>query len=129
MSFFKTIDYKQLAERLRCLRDSSNLNEAEIAGRLMVSPQAVNKWMTGKTLPDLQHLCDLSELFGVSTDFILKGLTSECLNINKTDIREYIVFMSADSNNSVQVNVEFDKIKNTKDLNKRLKAYSKLIAA
>ena len=71
---FAPIDYEQFAKRLRELRDSRGIADTEIAEKLRVSAQAVGKWMNGRTLPDTQHICDLSDLFGVTTDYILKGV-------------------------------------------------------
>ena len=72
--YFAPIDYEQFAKRLRELRDSRGIADTEIAEKLRVSAQAVGKWMNGRTLPDTQHICDLSDLFGVTTDYILKGV-------------------------------------------------------
>ena len=61
---FEPIDYEKFAERLRNLRDSNGIEDTDIAEKLNISAQAVGKWMNAKNLPDSQHICDLSDLFG-----------------------------------------------------------------
>ena len=45
----------------------------ELAARLDVTRQSVSKWESGQSVPDAERLVKLSELFGVSVDFLLKG--------------------------------------------------------
>lgn len=46
-----------------------------------VTRQAVSKWETGQTLPDSEKIIRLSEIFGVSTDYLLKGKESDFMDI------------------------------------------------
>lgn len=55
------------------LRKKQNLTQAEMAAKLMVSPQAVSKWETGQALPDAEQLLTLSQLCGVPINTILLG--------------------------------------------------------
>ncbi len=59
-------------EKLRYLRKINNMSQEELAGRLTVSRQAVSRWETGDTIPDAEILLQLSEVFEVSIDNLLK---------------------------------------------------------
>lgn len=61
-----------LGEKLQLLRARSGLSQEDLAERLAVSRQAVSKWELDKTVPEVRYIVTLSELFGVTTDFLLK---------------------------------------------------------
>lgn len=53
-------------EKIYELRRQSGLTQEQLAEKLNVSRQSVSKWETGVSVPDLERLIALSELFGVS---------------------------------------------------------------
>lgn len=59
-------------EKLIALRKSQGMSQEELAEKLQVSRQAVSRWESGATLPDITNLIQLSELFGVTTDYLIK---------------------------------------------------------
>lgn len=61
-----------LGEKLQALRVGAGLSQEGLAERLTVSRQAVSKWELDKTVPDVKYIVALSELFQVSTDYLLK---------------------------------------------------------
>lgn len=63
----------ELYERLSDLRKRAGLSQEELAERLDVSRQAVSKWESGASSPDIHHVMRLGELYQVSTDYILRG--------------------------------------------------------
>ena len=52
-------------------------SQEELADRLDVSRQSVSKWESGQSLPDLQRIVELSRIFGVTTDYLLKDEEAE----------------------------------------------------
>ena len=54
------------------LRNRENLSQEELAEKMNVSRQAVSKWESAQTVPDLEKILQLSGLFGVTTDYLLK---------------------------------------------------------
>ena len=66
-----------LAERILALRKARNLSQEELAEQVGVSRQAVGKWESGQSQPDLDKVIALSEFFGVSCDYLLKGGTPD----------------------------------------------------
>lgn len=61
-----------MAEKLIALRKSRGWSQEDLAERLDVSRQSVSKWESGASLPDLDRVLNLSRLFGVSTDYLLR---------------------------------------------------------
>lgn len=61
-----------LADKITEERKKNGWSQEELADRLGVSRQAVSKWESAGSVPDLQRVLQLAELFGVSTDYLLK---------------------------------------------------------
>lgn len=57
-----------LSNRLKELRASKQISQAELSNILGVTQQAVGKWERDKTTPDYDTLKKISSYFGVSTD-------------------------------------------------------------
>lgn len=71
---YENLNVDEIGARIRKLMDDKGISGKEIAEALMVSPQAVSKWMYGKSLPDIEHLYNLAGYFGVSVDYLISGL-------------------------------------------------------
>ena len=63
-----------LADRIQQLRKRKGISQEELADRIGVSRQAVSKWESGQTSPDLEKIVLLSDYFEVTTDYLLKGV-------------------------------------------------------
>ena len=61
-----------LAERILELRTRQKLSQGDLAERLEVSRQSVSKWETGQSVPELDKLIKLADLFGVSVDQLVR---------------------------------------------------------
>lgn len=61
-----------LAEKIMELRKKNGWSQEELAFQMDVSRQSVSKWESGASIPDLERILKLSQLFGVSTDYLLK---------------------------------------------------------
>lgn len=74
-----------LAEKITKLRKQQGWSQEELAARLDVSRQAVSKWESMASMPDLDKILKMSALFDVSTDYLLKDDVLEepaCANTN-----------------------------------------------
>ena len=60
------------ADKLIDLRKKNGWSQEELADRLEVSRQSVSKWESAQSVPDMNRILKLSELFGVTTDYLLK---------------------------------------------------------
>ena len=60
------------ADKLIQLRKKAGWSQEELAEQMDVTRQSVSKWEGAQSVPDLEKILRLSELFGVSTDYLLK---------------------------------------------------------
>ena len=58
----------RLGEKIKSLRKQKNISQEVFANYLGVSFQAVSKWETGATMPDVTLIPAIASFFGVSTD-------------------------------------------------------------
>lgn len=61
-----------LADKIIRLRKKNGWSQEELAEKMQVSRQAVSKWESAQTIPDLEKILMLGRLFGVTTDYLLK---------------------------------------------------------
>lgn len=61
-----------LSEKLILLRKEHELSQEQLAEQLSVSRQAVSKWESGASIPDLDKIIKMSQIFGVSVDYLVK---------------------------------------------------------
>lgn len=62
-----------LSEILKEKRKELKLTQQEIADQLNVTRQTVSSWEVGKSIPDISSLIEISELYDISLDYMLKG--------------------------------------------------------
>ncbi|MBD5080915.1 MAG: helix-turn-helix transcriptional regulator [Ruminococcaceae bacterium] len=61
-----------LADKIIRERKRLGLSQEELAEKMNVSRQAVSKWEGGQSIPEIEKILQLSSLFGVTTDYLLK---------------------------------------------------------
>lgn len=66
-----------LGQRIYELRKAKNLSQGELADMLEVSRQSISKWENDTSVPELDKLVKMSDIFGVSLDSIIKGTNDE----------------------------------------------------
>ena len=62
-----------LGENIVRLRTQKNWSQGDLADALDISRQSVSKWETDASIPELDKLLKLSELFGVTLDELVRG--------------------------------------------------------
>lgn len=62
-----------IADRIQNLRKSKGISQEELADKMGVSRQAVSKWESQQSTPDIGKIIIMSDYFGVTTDYLLKG--------------------------------------------------------
>lgn len=88
-----------LSAKLQLLRKKNGLSQEELAERLGISRQAISKWESGQSTPDLNKLILLSEIYNVTIDSLVK------------DSDEYDILQGSFNNNKID---DSDR-KNTSD--------------
>ena len=66
-----------LAEKIITLRKKNGWSQEELAEKVNVSRQSVSKWEGAQAVPDLEKILKLADLFGVTTDYLLKDEMGE----------------------------------------------------
>ena len=82
-----------IADRIQYLRKQKGYSQEELADKVGVSRQAVSKWESEQTTPDLEKVIAMSELFEVTTDYILKGIEPVSTTNRKTVKTLYLGFV------------------------------------
>ena len=72
------LNLEKIGSKITELRKANNMKQNELADKLYVTHQAVSKWENGKSIPQIEILYDLTQLFNVSIDYLL----------NDSEIRE-----------------------------------------
>ena len=85
----------KIEEKILVLRKQNNLSQEQLAEQIGVSRQSISKWELGETVPDLHNIVRLSEVFGVSTDYLLKGVDSSAANAHEETAKESDPFSKA----------------------------------
>jgi len=62
-----------LGEKIQILRKQNGMSQEQLGAIMAVSRQAISKWEVGESIPDVDNVVQLSEIFGVSTDYLLKN--------------------------------------------------------
>lgn len=80
-----------LAEKIKEYRKKAGLSQEQLSEKLCVSRQAVTKWESGKGIPDIENIKNISRLFNVSIDELLddgETLTSSIIR-ESIDLSQY----------------------------------------
>lgn len=77
-------NYK-IANFLITLRKENNLTQADLSIKLGVTEQAISKWETGKSLPEVDQLIAIADLYQVTVDELLAGRRAENSAESKSD--------------------------------------------
>lgn len=100
------IDLIQIGTTIEALRKSKNMTQDDLASALYVSRQAISKWETGKGMPSIEVLIELTRLFEVSIDALIDGkdLSKEKLTNQFQQLPRAAVFANF---------IQSDNLKNT----------------
>ena len=63
-------------EKLQSLRQKDGMSQDRLAEQLNVSRQAVSRWERDETMPEVEKIIALADLFGVTTDYLLRDEAS-----------------------------------------------------
>ena len=77
---------------IKTLRETHNLTQAELAGRIGVSSKTISKWETGKGLPDISLLQPLAQALGISVIELMNGehITNKNIAANMLRSKFYV---------------------------------------
>lgn len=71
------------SEKIKELRLARGITQVELANSLSVTKQSVSNWENNNIMPSIEILLQLSDFFGVSTDYMLGKENEKTLNVSK----------------------------------------------
>ncbi len=80
------LDQKRIGEKLRKYRKDLGLTQQEVAEKANVSAQAVSKWESGESMPDIFNLKSISDIYNISLDELLETKSDTTF---KKDIKNF----------------------------------------
>lgn len=95
-----------LGEKIMRLRQSKGLSQEEFGEKMGVSRQAVSKWETGQTMPDVDKIIQMSDFFGVTTDYLLKD---EMNQTNTVNVDNENVVLNSSPKKSIRERLHFER--------------------
>ena len=66
-----------LGEKIQKLRKQRGLSQEALAEKVTVTRQTISKWELGQSTPDLDFIAQLSDIFNVSSDYLIKDEMTE----------------------------------------------------
>ena len=66
-----------LGEKIQKLRKEKGLSQEALAEKVTVTRQTISKWELGQSTPDLDFIAQLSDIFNVSSDYLIKDELTE----------------------------------------------------
>lgn len=84
----------EIGERIQILRKEKGISQKDLANERDVSRQAVSKWESNQAIPDVDRILQISILFGVSTDYLLKGTEPLAPKKQGMSLRPQIILFS-----------------------------------
>lgn len=77
-----------VAEKIKELREANKLTQSELARKLNITRSSVNAWELGISVPSTTYLVELSNLFKVSTDYLLDLPNNNSIDISDLSQKE-----------------------------------------
>ena len=71
-----------IAEKIKFLREQKNYTQTELAKKLGITRSSVNAWEMGISVPSTQYIVELSNMFSVSTDYLLGVEKTSAIDIS-----------------------------------------------
>ena len=102
----------EIKDKIQQLRKHKNLSQERLSEELNISRQAVAKWENGETMPDINNLIQISNIFNISLDRLLKDDNCICNFNNNCDYEtnEVIEFLINAKKNTYAGNNSIEQI-------------------
>ena len=83
-----------VCDTIKSLRETAGLSQSALAKRLGVTRSSVNAWEMGLSIPTAQYIVELSQLFHVSTDYLLGLNNTQAIYIDRLSQEEKLILYS-----------------------------------
>ena len=99
-----------LGYRIQQLRKQRKMSQEELGEKLEVTRQTVSKWELEQSTPDLEYISAISDLFEVTTDYLIKGEKMSAPSLNSLecdDVKSSESDLSENENNSKSAEIRY----------------------
>lgn len=112
-------------ENLKYLRKEAKLTQEQLAEKLNVSRQAVTKWESGQSLPDIQNLKEMADMFEVTMDALVGDIGTKKESVINKKINDigYFIFAAVVIIGCCIISIAESIGSITGDVNKEIVAY------
>lgn len=83
-----------VCDTIKSLRETAGLSQSALAKRLGVTRSSVNAWEMWLSIPTAQYIVELSQLFHVSTDYLLGLNNTQAIYIDRLSQEEKQILYS-----------------------------------
>lgn len=80
-----------IADKIKELREANHFTQAQLAKKLCITRSSVNAWEMGISVPSTTYLVELSQLFKISTDYLLGLPSNNTLDISQLSEKEVAI--------------------------------------
>ena len=87
-SYIHREEKEMIADRIKNLRISCGMTQSDLAKKLNITRSSVNAWEMGISTPSTAYVVELSQLFHVSTDYLLGLSTNVTLDVSQLTEKE-----------------------------------------
>lgn len=77
-----------IGTRIACLRERAGMSQSELAKRMHISRSSVQSWESGENVPSTDNLISLSQIFHVTTDYLLQLDQKQSVILDKYNNQE-----------------------------------------
>lgn len=74
-----------IADKIKMLRQSNKMSQSELAKKLGITRSSINAWELGLNIPSTQYILKLSNIFKVSSDYLLSNSQFQYLDVSDLD--------------------------------------------
>lgn len=99
-----------LADKIIKLRRQFGWSQEELAEKMNVSRQSVSKWESANSIPDLNKIIKLGEIFGVSTDYLIKDEIEDVESISEDSEPGVLKVTLEQATDYIQKKIEMSKL-------------------
>ena len=82
-----------ISEKIKQLREKSDLTQAELARKLGLTRSSINGWEMGLSVPSTPFLVELSKTFNVSIDYLLGLKHESVIDVNGLSEKEVAILV------------------------------------
>lgn len=98
-----------LADKIIAMRKKNGWSQEELAEKLNVSRQSVSKWESTASIPDINKILELSKIFGVTTDYLLKDDVEETVYSDRDESDSRVSVSLTEANEYIESSTVFGK--------------------